>query len=431
MSKLEQVMATLEQLALLGEIKGENPFKTRAYSNAVRHLKRLPKPFDQLVATGEIKNVEGIGKGILEIIDHVMHDREVPALVELLQEIPPGLLDILNLPGVGPKKVKALWQELGITSVGELAYACQENRLVALQGFGPKTQEAIQKAIIELGEKKGFTLPDLEAEERALVKSGRASPKLVTRAHLLGAFHNHTLLSDGSNSIEEMREAAIALGLTYLGISDHSQSAFYANGLKTDELLAQKLKLLELNRDDGGKRCHLFSGVESDILADGSLDYPNDVLAQLDVVVASVHSRLKQNPEQMTARMINAALNPFTTIVGHPTGRLVQGRKPSEYDMDAFLDACQKSGCAVELNANPHRLDLNEVHLAMAKERGIKVAINADAHSTLGLNDLDYGIMVARKAGLTPEDVINCLTLDEIFAWLKERHIKANKTSKN
>ncbi len=509
MSKLEKIIDTLEKLALLGEINQENPFKIKAFSQAAQILQKLGPDFASLYKTREIKDIKGIGKGVYEIIDLVMQNQEVPALTKILQSTPAELFDILELPGIGPKKVRMLWQQLGITTIGELEYACLENRLITLEGFGKKTQETIRLAILQKRQQEGLfrldqgyqaaheliekfkknqliknadmtgelangaetlqcldialkadmpvsslkiflkpILQNLQSHESESIFTGtynhlpikvivnpkaqpiqKFSKKLISRSDLLGAFHNHTLASDGVNSLEEMRQAAIEQKLTYLGISDHSQSAFYAGGLKGEELLLQCQKIKILNQDSDSKNCYLLTGVESDILADGALDYTSEILTHLDIVIASVHSRLKQDATQMTERMVNAARNPWTTVIGHPTGRLVLGRQPSTYDMHAFFLACKENNTIVELNANPHRLDLNAIHLAMAKEHGLQIAINADAHDVQGLNDLEYGIMTARRAGLSAEDVINCLPLTDILSWLKSRKEKARQVA--
>jgi DNA polymerase (family 10) len=234
----------------------------------------------------------------------------------------------------------------------------------------------------------------------------------------MGALHNHTTASDGTASLVEMRAAAQERGLHYLGISEHSVSAAYAGGLDAEQLAAQGREIAALNAAPGPT---LLTGVESDILADGALDYPASVLASLDIVVASVHQRHRQDHAAMTTRMVAAAANPWTDIVGHPTGRLLLGRPPTDFDVAAFLDAAALNGCAVELNASPHRLDLNAEHLAMAKERGLLVSIAADAHSQRDLDNLDYGITIARRAGLSVEDVLNARPLDELLLWLAGR----------
>jgi len=244
---------------------------------------------------------------------------------------------------------------------------------------------------------------------------GAARPRLIRRSDLRGALHNHTTASDGVHSLEQMRAAAQELGLEYLGISEHSQTAAYAGGLPPDVLMDQVAAIAALNATPG---CTLLSGIESDILRDGSLDYDDDILGALDVVVASVHNRYGQGPADTTTKMLAAARNPLTHVIGHPTGRLLLGRPPTEFDVAAMLDALAERGAAVELNCHPQRLDLNEHWLAEAKERGVLVSISADAHSTQGLSHLSYGIDIARRAGLTAEDVLNTRPLEALRMWL-------------
>lgn len=499
---------------------------------------------------------------LLAVIDDVMHGREPPLLVELESRVPTGLLEVRRLKGLGPKKIRALWRELDVTSVGELEYACQENRLVGLKGFGKKTQDSVleqietlraQAGLVRLDQAlvlaatvikelardgaiaalagevrrglevtreilvittapleraraalalfggevsidgaraktragpvevvvdscvpqaifgarlllatgstahvaalraraadRGLVLDDIEGDEDEvyaalallpvaperredgvpLVEKGKARPKLIRRADLQGALHNHTTESDGTASLREMRDAAAARGLRYLGITDHSQSAVYAKGLAAQALANQRKEIAGLNaeRDAGQSGCVILAGVESDIKKDGALDYDDDVLRALEVVVASVHARFGQKGADLTARMVAAARHPLTDVVGHPTGRLLLGRAPSEFDVAALLDACVASGCAVELNANPARLDLNELHLSMAKERRIPISIAADAHSTGALDHLDFGVTIARRAGLLPEDVLNARGLEDLRGWLSARRVRA------
>ena len=233
--------------------------------------------------------------------------------------------------------------------------------------------------------------------------------------------HNHTLASDGSHSIEQMRDAAAAAGLAYFGISEHSVSAFYARGLQADALTEQTKKIAELN--SAGAGCVLLTGVESDILEHGELDYPPEILSGLEVVIASIHRRYRHDRETRTQRLVNAAKNPLTTCIGHPTGRLLLGRKPGDFDVEELLDACAESGCAIELNANPARLDLSAEHLMKAKERGVLVSISADAHSIQEIRNLDHGVAIARRAGLTVDDVLNCRPLEALRAWLQDRSV--------
>jgi DNA polymerase (family 10) len=259
-------------------------------------------------------------------------------------------------------------------------------------------------------------------DDTPLVPMGTPSPPLVRRVDLRGALHNHTVASDGSATLAEMRAAAGRAGLSYLGISEHSQSAEYARGLSPERLRAQRAEIAALNASEGPV---LLSGVESDILADGALDYPPEELAPLEVVIASGHRRFGLGRDETTARMIRAASDPSTDVIGHPTGRLLLGRPPNDFDVEAFLDACARSGCAVELNGSPHRLDLEARWLAMAKERGVLVSIAADAHAVDELVHLEHGVVIARRAGLGPEDVLNARPLADLRAWLAARRARA------
>jgi DNA polymerase (family 10) len=540
MASRRSIIEVFERLAFASELL-DDP-RAQSWGRASWALRNLEGDMKEMRESGALEEVRGIGKGTIVVLDQALAGQRPDALAELEAKLPAGLFDVRRIKGLGPKKVKQLWQELGITSLGELEYACRENRLVDLKGFGKKTQANILSSIadaqkgdgmmrrdrahalispylaalsahpgvaraIAVGEmRRGTELvrdlavliagDDLEAaiaaaagarppeakievhqtsidrfgtraieltgseehiaaleargfdRERAyaeekdvydalglhyveperreasapLIEKGKAAPRLIRREDIRGALHNHTLASDGTATLEQMRAAAEARGLEYLGISEHSHTAFYAKGLDIAQLLAQKETIARMNAEKSA--CTLLTGVESDILEKGELDYEPDVLAELEVIVASVHKRHAQDAQQMTERMVNAASNPFTAIVGHPTGRLLLGRAPSEYDVGAFLDACARSGCAVELNANPHRLDLHDEHLRMAKERGVLVSIAADAHSMDELDNLKYGIDIARRAGLGPEDVLNTRTLPELRAWLDQKRAK-------
>ncbi len=270
-----------------------------------------------------------------------------------------------------------------------------------------------------------FVPTEARRADAIFARKGSAPKELVARGDLRGALHNHTLASDGTATLAEMRAAAIAWGLSYLGISEHSQSADYARGLTRERIAAQLGELDAMNAQ--GASCTLLSGIESDILADGALDYPDDVLRSLEVVIASSHRRFSLDREKSTARMVRAAGSPCTDVLGHPTGRLLLGRAPLDFDVDAVLSACVKSGCAVELNGSAHRLDFGARELGMAKERGILVSIAADAHATGEIAEhLDHGIAVARRAGLTPDDVLNAKPLPALRAWLKARRARAS-----
>lgn len=553
----DKIETTLNELALVSELLNENPFKTKAYKNAAFIAQSLPPSLE------EIKNVKGIGKGIFSIIEQIYLQKEPKELTELKNKVPGTLFELFKVNGLGPKRIKQLWQDLGIKSVGELLYACKENRLETLKGFGKAMQTKIleeaeslllkagkirldqafllsealgnmlssiltpqkiclagklnrkeeiideidfvvlikniaaAKKIIDenftnvsfdetthslsfeylsvkcrlylvlkenlfglvsliangdedflsnlkpFADKKGLTLSlcaidherDFSTEENVfdfldlyfvepeqrhkhglIVQKGKIKPKLITLSDLRGAFHNHTVASDGKNTLLEMKEMAKAMNLSYISINDHSKSAFYAQGLKEDTLSKQTHDIHALNEKD--KDFFIFSGSEVDILKDGQLDYENEDLANLDIVVASVHRRFKQTYDEMTNRMLKALENPYVTMLGHPTGRLILSRNPSAFDMEQVIIKAKEQRVVLELNAHPQRLDLNEEHLRMAKQHDVLIAINADAHSTEGLKDLSYGIMIAQRAGLEPNDVFNCLSIQEVKTWL-------------
>lgn len=590
MATRRDILQVLGRLAFALDVLGEGGGRGQAFGAAAWTLRKAPEDLEMLYRAGRLGELPGIGPAVVEVVGAVFDGREVPRLAELEGQIPAGVMEIGKLRGLGPKKVRALWKELDIASLGELEYAINENRLLELKGFGAKTQakvkasiadvrrfaghfrldqgcraaealtaalrtvpgvadialvgdarrstetltrvdvlvrgaaaEAIRELLSSAGEleiageaglpdggphgapivvtiegipslavacvgevrvavfgcpseaawgghqllltgseahldalravaaERGWTLdaagltgdgaPETRGEDSVyaalglfptaperreagvpLVHKGSARPRLVRREDLLGTLHTHTVASDGTATLEEMRHAAIAEGLSYLGISEHSESAFYASGLTADALATQRVAIDALNSDPDGERCRLLKGVESDILADGNLDYDDTILRDLEFVVASIHSRHGHGHDQMTARIIRAARDPRATVIGHPTGRLLLSRPPTPFDVEAFLDACVEGGCSVELNCNPQRLDLNETHLAAAKERGLKVSISADAHSTAALGHLGFGVSIARRAGLTPEDVLNCRSVDELLAWLRARN---------
>jgi DNA polymerase (family X) len=255
---------------------------------------------------------------------------------------------------------------------------------------------------------------EIEAAEKGQL------PDLVERGDLKGTFHCHTEWSDGSATLAEMAQAARDRGLHYLGIADHSRSARYAGGLTVERVHDQWAEIDALNKTFGGK-FHLFKGTECDILADGSLDYPDDLLDGFDYVVASVHSNFGLSREQMTSRLVRAVSNPRVTMLGHPTGRLLLARDGYAVDLDAVIDAAAKAGTMIEINANPHRLDLDAVHCRRARDKGVPIAINPDAHSTGGLDDLDYGISVARRGWLEKSDIWNTLTLKAMLQKIGDR----------
>lgn len=564
-----EIAAILEEIGLLLELKGESPFKSKAYYNAARTIETLTENLTELVASGHIRDLKGIGPALAEKLAELVGTGRLAYYEELKKNVPPGLLDMTAIPGLGPKKVATVWSQLGITTVGELEYACIENRLVSLPGFGEKTQEKIRQGILQLKKRQGFHLfasvireaerivaavrassgvrraelvgevrrrmevvrsisilagadrpqavleslqrvdglegltiedatvagvsavgvpvtvvvarslaphallaatgsdehlhalaeratrmgvpwnlsespgsaviPEAGSEEELYARlglpfiapelreglgeieaaeAGRLVP-LVETGHIRGIFHNHTTYSDGSASLEDMVAAAQALGYRYIGISDHSQSAFYANGLKEDRIREQHAAIAALRQRFAG--IAIFKGIEADILSDGSMDYPDEVLARFDFVIGSVHSRFNLSEEEQTNRVLRALANPYVTMLGHPTGRLLLSREGYRIDMKRVIDAAKQHGKVVEINANPHRLDLDWRLCRYAKTRGVKVSINPDAHATDGLEDVPFGVNVARKGGLEPSDVVNTLEPEAILPMLSRR----------
>jgi DNA polymerase (family 10) len=571
-----EIAALLEEIGTLLELKGENPFKIRAYANAARSIEAWGGSFSDLQDEEALGKIPGIGKSIADKIKELAATGSLKYLEELRAEFPAAILELFSISGLGAKKIKALYDKLQISSIEQLLNACESGRVAKLPGFGETTQEKICKAIEErakhsgyfqFGEiaqeaetlksdlaghpdslqvdvagsyrrrkeivhdvdlvvatkkpepimkffvahplvesiiaqgptkssvrlrsgiqcdlrvvstaeypfalayftgnkehnielrsralKRGWTLneyrlaplpPDPKTKkQRALKKIPKVRdeaelyhaldldfippelrenwgefeaaerhslPKLIEKENLRGAFHSHTTASDGHNSIEEMAEAAQALGLEYLGIADHSRSSIQAHGLDEAKLRAQAAAIRKLNKKFHGFR--LFAGVECDILRDGSLDFGDDVLSELDFVVASIHSVFNLSEADMTRRIIRAISNPLVTILAHPTGRLLLKREPYVVDLPAVIDAAAETGTWIELNAAPKRLDLDWRWWPRAKEKGVKCVINPDAHRAERLQDLWFGIGIARKGWLTKNDVMNCLPLGKI-----------------
>jgi DNA polymerase (family 10) len=566
----------LEKIATLLELKEENPFKIRAYTNAARSLETWGGNISDLGDEETLERIPGIGKAISAKIKELVETGSLRFFEDLRSEFPAEILELFSLPGLGAKKIKALYEQLGVSSIAQLQAACESGRVAELPGFGKTTQEKLCRAIAErtkhagsfrfgaiaaeaetlqddlrahpdalhvciagsyrrkkeivrdldfivataapaeitaifvkhplvasviaqgptkssvrlrsgvqcdlrvvsgteypfalnyfTGSKehnivlrsralqRGWTLneyriapapPDIAAkskkvtakipevrEETELYRAldldyippelrencgefeaaaARTLPRLVESENLRGTFHCHTTASDGHNSLEEMAAAAQALGLQYLGIADHSRSSIQARGLDATRLRTQVESIRKLNREFGNFR--LFSGVECDILRDGALDFEDDVLAELDYVVASVHSAFTLSEADMTRRIIRAMSNPFVTMLAHPTGRLLLKRDPYAVDIPAIIDAAAETGTWIEINAAPKRLDLDWRWWPLAKEKGVKCVINPDAHRTERLQELWFGIGVARKGWLTKADVMNCLPLGKI-----------------
>lgn len=549
------IARTLRLLSQLMELHNENPFKIKSVANAAFKIDKLPFAIANKPIT-EIDKIDGVGKSIAAKVIELLETGTMSELETLLSQTPPGIVEMLAIKGIGPKKIATIWNDLHIESIGELYYACNENRLIEAKGFGLKTQEEIKKVIefkmaadgkflyakaeplvneihekisiwltqvehdalfavageyrrlceiieeavfiigtenpdvlvtqlinFELGfvetttnifsaqtesglnvklfivprtnfyldyfrltgsenhvnqvlalagnqvfkteediyEKAGldFVLPELREDfgEIELAKNHQL-PILINDKDLKGSLHNHSDWSDGVHTLEEMAlYCRDVLKLEYLGICDHSKSAFYAKGLNEQRVLAQHQEINELNSKLAPFK--IFKGIESDILYDGSLDYSEEILKTFDFVVASVHSQLKMTEEKATERLIKAIENPYTTILGHPTGRLLLSRKGYDIDYKKVIDACAANGVVIEINANPLRLDLDWRWHRYALEKGVLLSINPDAHRKEGFLDMRYGVMVGRKGGLTAEKCLNAFSLhqmDDFFA---------------
>ncbi len=568
----DQTIALLESIARLLELKGDNPFKIRAYTNAARALETYSGNLSEAVRTGAIHEVAGIGEALAKKIVEYHERGRLQYYEKLRAEFPEGLFELFELQGLGGKKVKALHDRLGIDGIASLEAACKDGRVAELPGFGTRTAQNILNAIearrrhsgrhllsdasalsnevlahfeghpevsqisaagslrraketigdldflvatkapvaviehflayprIEgvlargdtkasvilaggiqadlrvvangefpfalayftgskehnivirnralhngwtlneyrlapdpVGKRESLPIPEVHSEadlHRALgldyippelrenlgeieAAARHELPRLLEWTNLRGTFHCHTHASDGRNSLEEMAAAARELGLEYLGIADHSKASFQANGLDESRLLAQVAAIRDLNRSFG-EEFRLFAGVECDILKDGRLDLADEILAQLDYVVASVHASFTLSENEQTARIVRALENPHVTMLGHATGRLLLGREPYGVDLDEVIRAAARTGTAIELNANPRRLDLDWRYWKKAKAEGVRCVINPDAHSTRGLQDLWFGTLIARKGWLTRADVVNCQPLPKV-----------------
>lgn len=530
----DEVCDALELTGKLMELHGENPFKTKAYANAAYKLGKLRYDFEGKTPS-DIEAIEGIGKGISAKIIELLQNGTTKELQALLEKTPPGIIDMMGVKGLGVKKVGQLWQELSIESIGELLYACNENRLVGLKGFGEKTQNSIRESIefklantqkhhyatietlvkplltalktqsdllveplgqvrrkcevidridvlvggtktidtTEIESKiplpihyhvctanefyyqlvaltatsehlqqvkfdslttKHFTseeevyktlqLPFMEPEIREglqeveLARAGKL-PQLIELTDLKGILHNHTTYSDGVHTLKEMGDYCQSLGYEYLGICDHSRSAGYAGGLNIDRVLAQQQEIDALNEKYSNFK--ILKGIESDILSDGSLDYPQDVLKTFDFIVASVHSNLKMDEQRATERLLKAIENPYTSILGHPTGRLLLARPGYPIDHKKIIDACAANKVSIELNAHPYRLDIDWRWIYYCIEKNVLVSINPDAHHKEGFHDMYYGVCAARKGLLSKEFCLNALGLEDLMKVFHKR----------
>ncbi len=562
-----QIAKAFRLASQLMELHNENPFKIRSLQNAAFKIEKLGSPLSEMQLS-ELSSLEGIGKGLqTKITDYLVRESFLE-LDDYLSKTPVGVVDMLSIKGIGPKKVFQLWKELEIESVGELLYACNENRLIALKGFGDKTQKLIQSNIefrlsnqsfclypvaeivsneiissfeklsvkgkisstgelrrkcevisvidflvstneneltefllkqdqfkdqkikmqtVQLSDKQFQTLNLLYADsiavrfflsseesygvdlfltsgsedhlkiflpkinflavkqfkseieiynsieldyiipelregkfEMDIIEKGKLND-LVELKDLKGILHNHSNYSDGNDSLREMAVYCKELGYEYFGICDHSKSAFYANGLREETILKQHKEIDLLNKELFPFR--IFKGIESDILSSGELDYEENILKSFDFIVASIHSNLRMDIDKATSRLITAIENPYTTILGHPTGRLLLSRAGYPIDHQKIIDACSANNVVIELNANPYRLDIDWRWIQAALSKNVKISINPDAHRKEGYHDMYYGVGIARKGGLWKEMTFNALSCNEIEKWFDDRKV--------
>jgi DNA polymerase (family 10) len=539
-----------ELLSKLMDIHQENSFKSKSYSSAAFAIDKLPFELETF-EKGKIASIKGIGESSAKKIIEILETDRLSVLDELINKTPEGVLDMLRIKGLGPKKIATIWHEMGIETIGELLYACNENRLLLYKGFGEKTQNNVAEAIEFFMRNQGhFLYADVEsyvekvkeilsarfpsnqfliggdffrqmptldelvwitdaplsmvqdflAEIAFIIESNgtdqfiakgpenlrmlyihaestnidqiqfeksvspgflenwkknfdtlnissiepsnwlntfginfiptflREDPSIIEDAkntrfdeiistdQIKGIIHSHSNWSDGSNTIEEMALACIAQGFEYLVISDHSKSAFYANGLNEERIKAQHQYIDELNKKLAPFK--IFKSIESDILNDGALDYSDNLLSTFDMVIASVHSNLKMSEEKAMSRLLTAIENPYTTVLGHPTGRLLLSRKGYPIDHEKIIDACIANDVVIEINAHPRRLDLDWTWIKIAQEKGAILSINPDAHHIDGYHDVKYGVLAAQKGGLKKQNNLSSYSLQEIESYL-------------
>ncbi len=537
----KELAATFNLLGKLMALHGESPFKTKSYTNAYLSIRKLEQAVIHQ-SEQDLIAIPGIGKTIIAKIAEIRDTGTLASLDEYVNKTPSGIIELLSLKGFGPKKIKLVWDELQVETPGELLYACNENRLVDLKGFGEKTQASLKEQLEFFFDSKGDFLfghiekdgmeiiafleeqfPDflwefcgaferkmqtlssieiltnceeidqvletlagfdgaeldddyeikyhqipiifhvagydefylekirlsaseefngaslnLEAGESeedifsdaglpflpAVVRETAGVLKLNTNQinsivqlnDIKGVVHCHTTYSDGLHSLEKMADAAKQKGYEYIVITDHSKAAFYANGLSEDRLFQQIEEIQKLNNEKKGIR--ILSGIECDILYDGSMDYNDDILSQLDCVIASVHSNLKMDEEKATSRIISAIEHPKVHMLGHPTGRLLLSRKGYPIDHKKVIDACAANNVAIEINANPYRLDIDWTWIQLAMDKEVLISINPDAHSVDGIDDIKFGVYAAQKGLLRRESTINARSADAFVQWL-------------
>lgn len=549
-----QLASVLQQFADLLAIKGENPFRINAFQRAAEVIDHLPESVTDLIATGTLTGIPGIGSGIAAALEELVETGHFEALDQLSNELPATLLTLLDIPGLGPKTIGRLYRELGITNLSELEAAALGGRIRQLKGLGKRSEERILEGIAFLNQRThrysiGMALPAAERltatlgailntrveiagsvrrmagtvgnvdlivaiddpsplrealsrfepvtalepgdhsifstvlesgmhvrvaavppsrfgtewihwtgshahverlrglaggelptrpdeaavyqalglqwippelrEDRGEIEAARhgALPDLVTLADIKGDFHVHSEWSDGRPTIRELALAARDRGYQYLGISDHSAGLPIARGLTIERLREQWRVIDQINEEIPEVR--LLRASEVEVHADGSLDFPDEILSELDIVIASLHSGLRRPTAELTQRLIHVLRNPNVDIIAHPTGRIIDRRPGAEYDWEAVLPVARETGTALEIDGDPARLDLNEEHVRMAARAGVRISIDSDAHNLSSLSGERYGVGIARRAWITPKSVLNTLSLPDLLAWLQ------------
>ncbi len=554
MAEKKEIINLLDEIADLLEFKSENPFKISAFRNGSNTIRKINEDINELVNSGKLKEVKGIGKGIYGVIEEYCSHGFSATLEELKKNIPDSLFELFLIRGLGPKKIAQLFKQENIKSLDELRIACTENKLVVVKGFGEKIQQKVLDEIKQIEANKNLLLfnfaeceaakieqllksillikkysftgeirrirevysfleivvlveaektneliqllkdkividelseesiksnttynlpltiyityseedftnklfvttgskeflerlnyspkkhrakseeeiftkmnsiyvaPEMREEEfHSLIKTVHKLRCALSIEHLKGFLHFHTTYSDGLFPLEEMILSARSLGYDYFAVCDHSKTAAYANGLSEERILLQRKEIKAIAAKNNWQ---LLQGIESDILSNGDLDYPEEILKEFQFVVASVHSNFSLSEDDMTKRIIRAVENPYTDVLGHPTGRLLLHRAPYKHDIKKIIDACSRNRVAIEINAHPNRLDLDWRNIFYAREQSCLFSINADAHSLENILLTKYGVAIARKGGIQPEEVINCLSYIDFIKFLNRK----------
>src|SRR6266436_1792862 len=429
-----EIAAMFDQTADLLEIKGDNPFRTRAYHRAARVIERLPKSIASLVQAGEdLSELPGIGKDLAGKGGAIVSSGRFDLLESLKRQLPGDLGEIAALPGLGPKRVKLLYDKLGIRSIADLRWALKAHRLRELRGIANEHGWKLNEYVLFDGRRRiagateeelygrlglAFVPPELREDRGEIALAQKKSlPKLLSLSDIRGDLHVHSNWSDGTAPVANMAAAARERGYAYMAITDHSQRVNVARGLDAARLSRQIDEIDRLNDKLDGFA--VLKGIEVDILADGRLDLADRTLSRLDIVVASIHYKFDLSRHVQTERIIRAMDNRHMSILGHLTVRLIGAREPYDLDMERIIATARERGCHLELNADPERLDLTDIHVQAAKSAGVKVAISTDAHSTAGFGHMRFGVDQARRGWLGPSDVINTRPLSELRKLLK------------